>query len=242
MIRLDGNAADELVGQMLKTLALSLLPTMVSAPLRTSRRVGHAVREHKRLEAVFQPVRSELMEGAQLLSDRSALLDVLPKNAVVAEIGVALGNFSTEIIARSAPRKLHLIDPWDQSVPKYSPSALAMIQRDKRTQIDNGSVILNRGYSTSVLANFDDDYFDWVYVDGAHDYDGVSADLHALYSKVKHGGIISGHDYVRWASPCDRYGVVEAVNEFLNRTGSPLIYLTNQADKHDSFALRLKKA
>jgi hypothetical protein len=56
---------------------------------------------------------------------------------------------------------------------------------------------------------------------------------------MKKGGYICGHDYVNWASSEDRYGVTEAVNEFANKTGSKLLFLTNQSDKHDSFALKV---
>ena len=80
-----------------------------------------------------------------------------------------------------------------------------------------------------------------MYVDAAHDYDNVSKDLEMCLRIVKPGGLISGHDYVRWVDPTVRHGVVEAVNEFVNRTRSCFVMLTNQFDKVDSFAIRLNK-
>ena len=43
---------------------------------------------------------------------REDLLRFLPKNAVVAEIGVAHGDFSAQILEQSSPERLYLIDPW----------------------------------------------------------------------------------------------------------------------------------
>jgi len=50
---------------------------------------------------------------------------------------------------------------------------------------------------------------DAIYVDAAHEYDAVIADLHAYYPIVRNGGIMFGDDY------CDNWpGVQRAVNEF----------------------------
>ncbi|HIF08442.1 MAG TPA: hypothetical protein EYQ81_00345 [Sneathiellales bacterium] len=40
------------------------------------------------------------------------LLDRLAKNAVCAEIGVWKGDFSAQILKITAPKQLHLVDPW----------------------------------------------------------------------------------------------------------------------------------
>ena len=45
-----------------------------------------------------------------VLSNRSELLRRLPKGGVVAEIGVADGDYSQEILALNEPSKLLLID------------------------------------------------------------------------------------------------------------------------------------
>ena len=40
-----------------------------------------------------------------------------------------------------------------------------------------GDVTIHRGTSADVLATFSDGFFDWVYIDGNHDYTYVLADL-----------------------------------------------------------------
>jgi len=42
---------------------------------------------------------------------------------------------------------------------------------------------------------YSDNYFDFIYIDGAHDYDNVLADITAWWPKIKKEGIFSGHDW-----------------------------------------------
>lgn len=45
---------------------------------------------------------------------RSQLLSALPRNAIVAELGMAQGAFSQEIVCSCEPKRLFLVDPWEQ--------------------------------------------------------------------------------------------------------------------------------
>ncbi|MRS02168.1 class I SAM-dependent methyltransferase, partial [bacterium] len=57
--------------------------------------------------------------------------------------------------------------------------------------------------------NYQDGSLDMVFIDAAHDYDNVRADIAAWYPKVRLGGMLAGHDYEEnWP------GVIQAVNEF----------------------------
>lgn len=71
--------------------------------------------------------------------------------------------------------------------------------------------------SLSEAGKYPDDYFDIVYLDAAHEYEFVRADIAAWLRKVKVGGIFCGDDYVAgWP------GVVQAVDEafpIINRVG-----------------------
>ena len=183
-----------------------------------------------------------------LFHPREVLLDLLPKGGVVAEIGVAKGAFSRQILARAKPERLHLIDPWEEQADESyrpDPSNVAQDAQDKRVnrvrrtfarEIDTGTVIVHRDFSGPALAQFDSGTFDWVYVDAMHTYDAVLADLRACRTVVRPGGLILGHDFAN--HPLARgmnFGVVEAVRDFVAESGWRLVCIT--ADEYPTYVL-----
>jgi len=146
-----------------------------------------------------------------LTNSRDFVLESLPKNSIGAEIGVDQGDFSKRIIKIVKPKKLHLIDPWEYQEEKIYKNSLYggkggnnQIEIEKkfqnvlikfRKQIKNDIVTIHRGFSEKVLESFEDDYFDWAYIDGNHLYDFVKKDLELSNLKVKKGGIIALDDY-----------------------------------------------
>ncbi|MEQ9231325.1 MAG: class I SAM-dependent methyltransferase [Cyclobacteriaceae bacterium] len=177
------------------------------------------------------------MANAKLLPNRQALLGLLPKNAVVAELGVDQGGFSERILKTCTPKKLHLVDAWD--TPRYGKDKENAVKAKFASQIDKGQVAVHIGYSTDVIDQFEDGYFDWIYIDTDHSYPTTMAELEGYLPKLKPGGIITGHDYVSgsWTSMV-RYGVVEAVHEFCVKNDWELIYLTVEKEVPGSFAVR----
>ena len=162
-------------------------------------------------------------------SPRDRLLEYLPAHAVCAEIGVWKGRFSRQIVEQSSPETLYLIDPWafqpDFSERMYG-GRVARNQDDmdaiyegvKAMFADRDNVRFSRNYSNDAVAEFEDGYFDWVYIDGNHHYDYVLADLEIYFPKVQKNGFVAGDDYL-WA-PREAEGdlqVKRAVEGFLQR-------------------------
>lgn len=52
------------------------------------------------------------VQHAKVLANRAKLLELLPKDGVVAELGVDKGDFTKMILEKCNPRKLHLVDSW----------------------------------------------------------------------------------------------------------------------------------
>jgi predicted O-methyltransferase YrrM len=67
---------------------------------------------------------------------------------------------------------------------------------------------ITKGDSNIVFSKFKDEYFDFIFIDGNHEYEYVKSDLKNFYPKLKSGGIFAGHDYT------EDCGVPIAVNEF----------------------------
>jgi len=177
------------------------------------------------------------MQNCTLLLDREELLNNLPKDAVVAEIGVDQGEFSQKIIKLCKPKKLHLIDAWHS---EYYHQGLALLVEQKfEQQISDQLVEINKGLSTEVVDRLPDNYFDWIYIDTVHDYHTTKLEMEKYSEKLKAGGIIAGHDYSmgNWLKGY-KYGVIEAVHEFCVNNDWEFIYLTADFTENQSFAIK----
>lgn len=158
---------------------------------------------------------------------RKQILKMLPKNSVCAEIGVLTGSFSSQILRITKPDKLILIDPWrygdDNCNVIFGHSKLSQADLDRwhlsvcckfKTGQDTGKIEILRMRSQEASRYFECYFFDWIYIDGDHSYEGVRSDLNLYLPKVKRGGYMILDDYNRnsqWQS-----GVRRAVDEFLS--------------------------
>jgi methyltransferase family protein len=177
----------------------------------------------------------------QQSSHREFLLKMFPKNSVCAEIGVHKGDFSAQILRTVDPEELHLVDPWRYEASDTYKEAWyggktkgGQSEMDERYQavllrfesdIRSGRVRIHRGYSSDVLDEFPDDYFDWVYIDGNHLYEFIKQDLELSFKKTKPCGYITGDDYHEggwWQG-----GVKKAVDEFFREKPVQLITIRN---------------
>lgn len=145
--------------------------------------------------------------GCEVLPNRLALLDRLPKGAVIAEIGVDRGDFSLEILRRCAPEKLHLFD-MDMTRLQNRDVLEVIAQRAS-------PVKLHAGDSSTNLRKVPDGYFDVIYIDADHAYEGVKRDIDAAVPKLKPQGVLIFNDYCVWsATSMFHCGVARAVHEF----------------------------
>lgn len=146
-----------------------------------------------------------------------------------AEIGVDQANFSKEIIIRTNPVRLHLID--------IDTSRIVMdnIQDD----VTFGRCFIHEGNSAEVISEFDNEYFDVIYIDGDHYYDGVKKDISASMEKVKYGGVIIFNDYSAWSpGSMSRCGVMKAANEFILKYDWSVVALALQGSGYFDLAVR----
>lgn len=77
------------------------------------------------------------------------------------------------------------------------------------------------GKSQEIYNAFLDNTFSMIFIDAAHDYESVKADLNNFYPKLKSGGIFAGHDYGE--KSC---GVGKAVDEFVKENNLKLDVMT----------------
>jgi len=171
------------------------------------------------------------------LNSRSSLLKLLPKKSKCVEIGVWKGEFSKQILETMDPIEFHLIDPWKLQNDAVHQNSLYGKNADQNTldlifqsicktfsNYDN--VIIHKGFSKNVLKEFNDNYFDWIYIDGDHTYYSVLNDLQISFQKIKKDGIICGDDYTSgywWKDD-----VIRAVNDFSQKFNCEIQLINTQ--------------
>ncbi|CAN5502433.1 hypothetical protein BH11PSE9_BH11PSE9_14670 [soil metagenome] len=196
-------------------------------------------REREAIVAAIPKVRlaEKHMRHCELLLNRAQLLARLPKAGVTAELGVDHAVFSEEILRVTQPQTLHLVDLWNSD--RYHDGLFEGTKAKFAGAISAGQVRIHRRNSIQAAADFEDDYFDWIYVDTDHSYETTARELRSYAAKVKQGGIIAGHDYSmgNWISSY-RYGVIEALHEFCVEENWEFVYLTMDPFESQSFAIR----
>ena len=182
------------------------------------------------------PISDTHVDGGRLITNRVSMLELLPKNGVVAELGVDNGDFTEEILNISNPNKLELVDTWGSA--RFNDTKYNSVRNRFSQYIENKKVSITRQLSTDAAGLFDDNYFDWIYIDTNHSYQTTKEELHAYKHKVKNAGFIAGHDYVmgNWNKP-SKYGVIEAVAEFCVQENWKIVYLTADCTENNSFVI-----
>ena len=136
----------------------------------------------------------------------------------ILEIGVHKGEFSEIIFNKFEPKKLILVDPWMfEANPIYKKSwygAEATLNQENlgdlkivnkqnlqniyyesvlkkfEKQIKKNRVEIIRKKSSEAFKNFENNFFDMIYIDGNHLYDFVLSDLVNSLDKIKNDGLI----------------------------------------------------
>lgn len=166
-----------------------------------------------------------LLNDCRLISNRDEMLKYLKKGSIAAEVGTLYGDFSRKILDECQPVKLHLLD-----------IDFTNLREDVR---NNPNTQLHQGMSFEILETFPDNYFDWVYIDGDHTYEGVKKDIQAAINKIKPGGLIIFNDFARiLRTNLGTFGVHQAVCEFSKEYQWPFVYFCLQGQALYDVALR----
>jgi hypothetical protein len=195
---------------------------------------------------------AHLLSNARILPKRDDILPLLPKGGVFVEVGVALGDYSKQILRVCEPDLFIGLDIFTIHESKMiwgKPVAEVMggkthgeFYRDRfKTEIETGRMQVMEGDSSKSLAKLDDASIDIAYLDADHTYDFVRNELALLNRKVNQTGWIILNDYtmgnIKFGG-FKRFGVIQAAHEFMMAEGWEMIYLALHPNMYCDVALR----
>ena len=169
------------------------------------------------------------LDGARVFTDRVvAMQKYFAAGGKGIEVGTQTGNFAKLIFELTSPAEMVLLDISDEYIKATNPEIL-----------EHNEISLIIGDSAISLPKLKQNYYDWIYIDANHDYDGVKKDLINASKLVKPGGLIALNDYTIW-SPLEMwpYGVVEAVHEFLSDNSWQVEYIALGEQGYADIAIR----
>jgi len=159
-----------------------------------------------------------------------AIIERLPKDVEIhgVEIGVWTGKTSEQLLKQLPKLQLSLVDRWCVT-PKgdsYFEGSRVMSRHDQK-RFDKAfnetlgkiapykdRVTVYKMHSIQASEHFKDGSLDFIFIDGDHSYEGVTADLKAWVRKVKPNGLICGHD---WDNDNTYQDVKNAVLDYFGR-------------------------
>lgn len=167
-----------------------------------------------------------MTDGRGYFSGRTLvpILQTLPAESHGVEIGVCRGSGMLYTL-EDCPNisLLYGVDPWKE-YPEMTQAEVDIAYAECviriKPMIDCGRAKILRMPSLEAVKLFENEWVDYIFVDGQHTKPAVVNDLGAWVPHVRSGGIVSGDD---WGIP----GVAEGVREYRERTGitSELIIL-----------------
>jgi hypothetical protein len=173
-----------------------------------------------------------------VLPTRNDLGKLLKPGAICVEAGVWRGYYSTEILKWPNVAKLFLVDAWTPLGLAYKDPLsetdheenLRLTKHHVRGHMAGGRVQIVRGMSQDVAKNDRTiPPLDFCFIDAAHDFESVLADLRAWAPRMKPDAVLAGHDWTdNSMSQQYGWGVKRAVAEFCAETDWRMTHVTDE--------------
>lgn len=145
-----------------------------------------------------------------------------------AEIGVWKGAYSALFCKKNPHLHMLCVDPWvsypawldtkNELPPDEAAVFMAQAHEEALGRLAPMPCTIVRDFSTEAATSVRDGSLDFVYIDGNHTFDAVTADIQAWAPKVKVGGLVAGHDY-RHFTHKPTIHVIEAVDAYTKAHG-----------------------
>ncbi len=196
--------------------------------------------------ACDESIPQQLLMNAKMFAERTLPLNFIPKGGIIAEIGVALGEFSEKMIEIIKPQLFYAVDIFGDKTKGFwggnQFEDVGMTHKEYycnkfKNLVQNNKMILKQGKSWEAIKEIPDDSLDYAYIDAGHDYSSVKKDIDAIYPKMKSGAILQFNDYTLH----ENYGIIPAVNEFVVSTNSEVVFYALATNEHNDIGIKINK-
>ena len=139
--------------------------------------------------------------GKGLVSVVDKLSDNLGRKVVGLEIGICKGENIVHFLEQTDKiEKIYCVDPYLPYMDWVGPATQEDVDEHFRITLENfkphtDRIKMYKALSADIVNDFPDEFFDYIFIDGDHSYEGVKRDLEMYYPKIKKGGICAGHDF-----------------------------------------------
>ena len=149
-------------------------------------------------------------------------------NLICAEVGVYRGFNALDMLRIDRTMYLHLVDAYTNIgrtdvypgklfyegtpsvyVPQADPTEECKQEAFENLRAYHDRITFVYKQSEEAHKDYQDGFFDYIYIDADHDYGSVKNDMNVWWPKVKKGGILAGHDI-------SMTGVKKALFEFMD--------------------------
>jgi hypothetical protein len=195
------------------------------------------------VEMIPLPLQQKHVEGARLFADRLEMIRSLtftPK-PIVAELGVAYGDFSRFLIDQLQPECFHAYDYfsmhehaeiWGRPTAERFKGLTHRQFYDERfrDEIARGQFMVFEGDSANNLNERKDGIYDVIYIDAGHSLESATRDAEAAVKKLRSDGMLIFNDYIMFDHISNMaYGIVQVVNDLcVNRSWKITHYALHQ--------------
>lgn len=163
--------------------------------------------------------RALVIDGWMIESELKWLAEEARKRHNIVEVGAWMGR-TTRALADNTPGVVYAVDTWKGSEEHQDELAKHegwwLFDQFRRNTSDRGNIKPIQMASVEAAQYFRSTFpnmrFDMIFLDAAHDYENVKADILAWRPLLAEGGTFCGHDY---GPGCHGVGVKKAVNELI---------------------------
>ena len=142
------------------------------------------------------------------------------------EVGVFKGSFSLALCKPNPDLHLIGVDSW-MAYEGYNEFTAEELNDDvfleAKTRTEGFNISFIKATSMNAVKRFADESLDFVFIDANHDYEHTVEDIAVWNKKVRKGGLVCGHGYVK--NEKYDFGVIDAVNGWCNSYGIKPLFL-----------------